>query len=212
LKSLRPYATSDPITVIVVDDHEAVRAGLERVLERTPDLEHVAGLADDRELLSLLNHQRIDVAVLDYDLERGDGLSLCLRLKQRAESPAVVIYSGYAAPGLVFVATVAQADAVVSKAEPVEVLLSSIRRLGAGERLLEPPAPELLEAAAARLSMEDLPVMALLADRAGISEIALALGLNTGEVARRARRVVGLLQAGSERRRDGRVDDDELIV
>jgi DNA-binding NarL/FixJ family response regulator len=212
LKPTRPYATSDPITVIVVDDHEAVRAGLERVLERTPDLEPVAGLADDRELFSLLNHQRIDVAVLDYDLERGDGLSLCLRLKQRAESPAVVIYSGYAAPGLVFVATVAQADAVVSKAEPVEVLLSSIRRLAAGERLLEPPAPELLEAAAARLSMKDLPVMALLADRAGISEIALALGLTTGEVARRARRVVGLLQAGSERRRDGRLADDELIV
>jgi DNA-binding NarL/FixJ family response regulator len=193
-----PDAGTSPIAVIVVDDHEAVRTGLERVLERTPDLHPVAGLADGRGLFSLLSRERIDVAVLDYDLERGDGLSLCLRLKQRTESPAVVIYSGYAAPGLVFAATVAQADAVVSKAEPVEVLLSSIRRLAAGERVLEPPAPELLKAAAARLSTEDLPVMALLADRADTSEIALALGLETSEVARRARRVVGLLRGGGD--------------
>jgi DNA-binding NarL/FixJ family response regulator len=191
-----------PIKVLVVDDHEAVRAGLERVLERTTDLQPIGGLADGRELFSLLNRERIDVAVLDYDLERGDGLSLCLRLKQRAESPAVVIYSGYAAPGLVFAATVAQADAVVSKAQPVDVLLSSIRRLAAGERLLGRPAPDMLDAAAARLSTEDLPVMALLADRADASEIALALGVEQTEVARRARRVVGLLR-GTTRREMG---------
>jgi len=189
----------NPIKVLVVDDHEAVRAGLERVLERSSDLQPIAGLADGRELFSLLDRERIDVAVLDYDLERGDGLSLCLRLKQRVESPAVVIYSGYAAPGLVFAATVAQADAVVSKAQPVDVLLSSIRRLAAGQRLLDPPAPDMLEAAAARLSTEDLPVMALLAERADTSEIALALGVERTEVARRARRVVGLLRGGSQR-------------
>ena len=188
--------------VIVVDDHEAVRAGLERVLDRAPGLKAVAGLADDRELLSLVADQPVDVAVLDYDLERGDGLSLCWRLKQREGSPAVVIYSGYAGPGLVFAATVAQADAVVSKADPVEELLSTIRRLAAGERLLEPPAPELVEAAAARLPTEDLPVMALLADGADTSEIARALGLDAREVRRRARRVIGLLQAGSERKRE----------
>jgi DNA-binding NarL/FixJ family response regulator len=196
-------APTNPVRVIVVDDHEAVRAGLERVLEPTPDLEPVAGLADDRELFSLLDREPIDVIVLDYDLERGDGLSLCLRLKQRSDSPAVVIYSGYAAAGLVFAATVAQADAVVSKAEPIEVLLSSIRRLAAGERLLEPPAPELLKAAAARLSTEDLPVMALLADRADGSEITLALRLEAREVARRARRIVGLLQTRPAGTRDG---------
>jgi two-component system response regulator DesR len=201
-----PDVPADPIAVIVVDDHEAVRGGLQRVLETTPDLKPIGGLADGRELFSLLDRERIDVAVLDYDLERGDGLSLCLALKQRTASPAVVIYSGYAAPGLVFTATVAQADAVVSKAAPVETLLWAIRRLAAGERLLERPAPELLTAAAARLSADDLPVMALLADRTSASEIARTLGLEAGEVERRARRVVGLLRTGGEQRRPTRRD------
>ena len=196
-----PDLAAGPIGVVVVDDHEAVRTGLERVLDRAPGLEPVAGYADDRQLFSLLARESVDVAVLDYDLERGDGLSLCWRLKQRDEPPAVVIYSGYAGPGLAFAATVAQADAVVGKADPVGVLLSAIRRLAAGERLLERPAPELVEAAAARLPVEDLPVMALLADGATSSEIEQALGLDTREVGRRARRVIGLLQAGSDRRR-----------
>ena len=194
--------TTGPIRVAVVDDHEAVRTGLERVLDRAPGLEPVAGFADDRKLLPLLGREPIDVAVLDYDLERGDGVSLCWRLKQRDDAPAVVIYSGYAGPSLVFAATVAQADAVVSKADPVDRLLSAIRRLAAGERLLKPPAPELLEAAAARLPTEDLPIMAMLADGADAAEIARALGLDSHDVARRARRVIGLLQAGSDRRAD----------
>jgi DNA-binding NarL/FixJ family response regulator len=190
-----PDLATDSIRVVVVDDHEAVRTGLERVLDRAPGLEAVAGFADDREFLSLMGRERVDVAVLDYDLERGDGLSLCWRLKQRNDAPAVVIYSGYAGPSLVFAATVAQADAVVSKAEPVDLLLGTIRRLAAGEGLLDPPAPDFLEAAAARLPAEDLPVMALLADGADTADIAQALGLEAKEVARRARRVIGLLQA-----------------
>jgi DNA-binding NarL/FixJ family response regulator len=185
--------------VIVVDDHEAVRTGLERVLDRAPDLEPVAGLADERDVISLVTREHVDVAVLDYDLERGDGLSLCWRLKQRKHAPAIVIYSGYAGPGLAFAATVAQADALVGKADPVETLLTTIRRLATGDRLLGPPAPELLEAAAARLPAEDLPVMALLADGAGTAGIAHALGVDAREAARRARRVIGRLQAGSAR-------------
>ena len=197
---MAPDLAAGTTRVVVVDDHEAVRSGLERVLDRAPGLEAVAGFADDRDVLSLVDREPIDVAVLDYDLERGDGLSLCWRLKQRDDAPAVVIYSGYAGPGLVFASTVAQADAVVSKADPVDVLLATIRRLAEGERLLAPPAAELVEAAASRLPAEDLPVMALLADGAETADIAQALRLDSREVARRARRVIGLLHATPGRR------------
>ena len=126
--------TAEPIRVVVVDDHKGVRMGLRRVLERSTGFALVAALADDRDLFTVLQHERTDVVVLDYDLERGDGLSLCLRIKARRDSPAVVIYSGYAAPSLVLGATVAQADALVHKADPVDVLLGSLRRLASGRR------------------------------------------------------------------------------
>jgi len=52
------------------------------------------------------------------------------------------------------------------------------------------------------LPVEDLPVMALLAAGADTSEIARALGLEAREAGRRASRVIGLLQAGSDSRTD----------
>src|SRR4051795_276568 len=133
MAAVRVAQPPEAIRVVIVDDHEAVRAGLQRVLERSPGFTLVSAIADGRDLFALLQAERVDVVVLDYDLERTDGLSLCLRIKQRRESPAVAIYSGYAAPALVLAAAVAQADAVVHKAEPVEVLLGSLRRLTSGD-------------------------------------------------------------------------------
>jgi DNA-binding NarL/FixJ family response regulator len=185
--------------VVVVDDHEAVRTGLERVLEASPDFDVVAALPDESELFGLLDRERPDAVILDYDLERTDGLSLCLRIKHRPAPPSVVIYSAYAAPGIVLAATVAQADAVVHKAEPVSELLGTLRRLRRGERRLGPPEPGLLEAVAARLDPSDLPVMALMLDGAKPHAIAQALTLEEREVVSRARRIVGQLQAGRSR-------------
>ena len=193
MPSSQPAATK-ATRVVVVDDHEAVRAGLDRVLQRAPGIDAVAVLEDGGELFALLHNERVDVVVLDYDLERGDGLSWCLRIKQRTSRVAVLIYSGYAGPGLVFAAGVAQADAVLSKAEPVGALLDAVRRLANGERLLGPPAPELFEAAAEQVEPDDLPLMALLIDGASPVDIALALGRTEDEVVWRSRRVVGLLQ------------------
>lgn len=188
---------SEPTAVVIVDDHEAVRAGLERLLQRAPDLCPVAALSDDQQLLSLLDRERVDVLVLDYGLERGDGLSVCLRLKQRGPRPAVVIYSAYAGPWLVLGAAVAQADALISKAEPIDVLLDAVRCVARGERPLAAPAPDLLEAAASRLDADDLPLMALLVDGAQPGEIAQALRLDQRSVTSRARRIIGMLQAGT---------------
>ena len=184
-----------PLRVVVIDDHEAVRSGLERLLGKAAGVTSVAALADDRQLLELLGDERVDVVVLDYDLERGDGLTVCLRVKQLPRPPAVAVYSGYAGPWLAVAAAAAQADALISKAEPVDTLLDAIRSLSTGERLLQAPADELREAAGARVRDEDLAVMALLLDGVCVADIAIALALSEREAMHRARRVVGMLQA-----------------
>jgi DNA-binding NarL/FixJ family response regulator len=188
------------IRVVAVDDHAAVRAGMEKLLERSPGFTSVAALPDARDLFRLLQREHVDVVVLDYDLDRTDGLSLCLEIKQQAVSPAVAIYSGYAAPALLLGARVAQADAVLHKAEPVEVLVGSLRRLASGARLLAAPAPDLAEAAAARLDAQDVPVMGLLIQGTRPADIARELALEEDDVVRRARRIVEVLQAGRPRR------------
>lgn len=191
-----PTAVADPkpVRVVVIDDHEAVRAGLERVLERAPGFEFVAAMADERQLMDLAVRQDMDVVILDYDLQRGDALKACLRIKQLPAPPAVAVYSGYAGPSLAVAAAVAQADALISKAEPVEQLLEAIRQLSEGDRLLATPARDLREAAGARLRGEDLAVMAMLLDGTSLADVASALSIDERDSTARAQRVIGLLQ------------------
>ena len=187
------------VRVAIVDDHEAVRAGLERVLRGRPWIDLVASHADDRELLGLMDRRRVDVAVLDYDLGAADGLDLTLRIKQRFSPPAVAIYSGYAGAGIAVAAAAAGADALVSKADPVSRLVGTIERLAAGERRLPEPGRELRELACSRLHADDLAVLSLLLERVRVDEIAMVLGLTENEAMRRARRVVAMLQATTSR-------------
>jgi two-component system, NarL family, response regulator DevR len=195
------HSVKGPVRIAIVDDHAAVRLGLERVLAREPGFRVVAALHDDGELLALTSREAVDVVVLDYELARGDGLAVCQRLKLREDAPAVLIYSAYAGAGLVVPAAIAQADAIVNKAEPVTVLLDVIRRVARGESLIQPPPPELLAAATARVDAGDAPLVPLLAHGATIAEIADALALDGAEVKRRSRRIVGRLHAARRSRR-----------
>jgi DNA-binding NarL/FixJ family response regulator len=72
------------VTVLVVDDHPALRAGLKQLLDQEPGYRLLGAVSSEAELALALRRDRPDVVVLDYALTRGDGLSACFRLKQGA--------------------------------------------------------------------------------------------------------------------------------
>jgi DNA-binding NarL/FixJ family response regulator len=202
---------SGPTRVVVLDDHPAVRLGLERVLQREPGLRLIAALEDERDLLDQVDRQPVDVVVLDYELARGDGLALCQRLKQRDLPPRIIIYTAYAGPGLAVPAVIAQADAVISKSDPVPELLDAIRRVARGERLIPLPPGDLLAAATAHVDPKDAALIPLLVHGATVADIAEALAIDEQEVVRRSRRVIGRLHGARRRSRpDGPSVDDDL--
>jgi two-component system response regulator DesR len=189
------------VRIVVVDDHAAVRAGLERILRREPGFKVVAALDGGRDLADVTTREAADVVILDYELADSDGLALCQSLKHRSPSARVLIYSAHTGPGLLVPAAIAQADAVVSKAEPIEALVATIRRIHAGERLLGPPAPELLHAVTARVDPEDAPVVLMLMDGATVVEIASALRVPEREILGRSHRILGRLHPRRRARR-----------
>lgn len=182
------------IAIAVLDDHPAVRTGLERLVERAAGLAPVACVGHQDELWPRLDAGRVDVVVVDYDLARGDGLSVCLRLKERARPPRVIVYSAYAGPGLAVGARVAGADALVSKSEPVAVLLETIRHVAAGRTALPPLAPDVRQAALGRVEDDDVAVAAMLPAGTAHADVAEALSLSARDVAGRARRIVARLR------------------
>lgn len=194
------------LRIALLDDHPAVLAGLRRLIDAEPDLTVAAVAASAPELARKLNGLRPDVVILDYDLARDDGLAHCRRIKSRPNPPAVIIYSAYAGPALTLAARTAQADALVDKAEPVQTLLSAVRRTATGEVLTSPIPREAFEAAVARLEDDDLPVFAMLLDGEPPDSIAEVLRLDQAEVNWRAQRVVGRLRP----RRTIQLEEDDI--
>jgi chemotaxis response regulator CheB len=80
------------IRVAVLDDHPAVRSGLQAILAPEPDLIPVGFAANEEQVWSLLHHTRPDVIVLDVHHPGRDGLALSLDVKRRLHAPAVVLY------------------------------------------------------------------------------------------------------------------------
>jgi DNA-binding NarL/FixJ family response regulator len=196
------------LRVAILDDHPAVLAGLRRLIEPQPDLTVIAAAATTAELSDQLDGARADVLVLDYDLDRSDGLAHCQRIKHRSRPPGLVIYSAYGGHALVLAARTAGADGVADKAEPVQHPLIAVRRAGAGELALPAVLWDASELAIGNVDHEDMPVLAMLLDGASLESIANALRRDQAEISWRAQRIVGRLRPGLRSRPDVRLADE----
>lgn len=133
--------TKKQLRLMVVDDHPAVRFGIVQLLEGQPDF-HVQQVCIDAE--SAVAHalaERVDVAVVDYQLPVHNGLWVCRQLKRAPDPPAVVIFSAFADDHLAACCAVAQADAVLNKGALGSELCDVIRSVARGRRLVARVSP-----------------------------------------------------------------------
>lgn len=149
------------IRVAFLDDHPAVRAGLQAILATEPDLQVVGFAADEHELWPLVRETRPAVTILDLHHPGRDGLALCLRIKRQPDPPAVVLYSGYTTGALVVAAAVVGADAVVSKSSTAASLVEAIRAVARNPPTIAPITPQMKAEAAARLDPADHAILAM---------------------------------------------------
>jgi DNA-binding NarL/FixJ family response regulator len=171
------------IRVAVIDDHPALRAGLNAVLDAEPDIVSVGESAGDEESVwPLLRHTAPSLLLLDYHLPRGDGLQLCYRIKREVPGTNVVVFSAYASPELGFTARIAGADGVLTKELQARDLFQALRAIAGGERLLPPVSMVVVEEAYSKIAADDRPIAGMLLDGATVAEIA--------EVLRRERREI----------------------
>jgi DNA-binding NarL/FixJ family response regulator len=183
------------IRVAVVDDHPALRAGLQTVLDSEPHIVFVGGSdGADEQVWPMLNRVRPDVVLLDYHLPRGDGLQLCYRIKHDVPAPRVIIFTAYASPTLALPATLARADGIVSKGAGARDLFSAIRLVYAGEEVLPPISAKVLDEASQVLESDDRALVGMLLDGASETEIAQTLRLPPRDVRHSVQRILSALR------------------
>jgi DNA-binding NarL/FixJ family response regulator len=168
---------SQTARVLVVDDHSAVRSGIEALLAEEPDLQPVGTACRAEEALALARECRPDVAIVDFQLGDRDGLSLCRELKELPTPTRVVVYSAYADGPMALAGVVAGADGVVHKSALASELCEVVRTVAAGRTAIPHSGPTARAVVAARLDPEDLPILAMLLDGTDPDEIARVLGM-----------------------------------
>jgi two-component system, NarL family, response regulator DevR len=128
------------IRVFLMDDHEIVRQGLRALLESQGDFEVVGEAATAAEGRARIPPLHPDVAVLDVRLPDGDGVQVCRDV--RAGSPEIrcLMLTSFADDEALFDAIMAGASGYVLKQIKGTDIVDAIRRVAAGESLLDPDA------------------------------------------------------------------------
>jgi two-component system, NarL family, response regulator DevR len=126
------------IRVYLLDDHEVVRHGLRDLLEREGDIEVIgeSGSAVDAE--HRIPALRPDVAVLDARLPDGSGIDVCRAVRSVDPTIRALILTSFEDDEALFAAIMAGAAGYVLKQIKGTDLVDAVRRVAAGQSLLDP--------------------------------------------------------------------------
>ncbi len=131
----------EPIRVLLVEDHAAVREAIATAFRREPDFDVVgeAGtLADARGML-----EAVDVALVDLGLPDGDGSDLIAELRETEPNAQAIVLSAGLDRSVVARAVERGAAGALSKANRLSDVVEAVRRVRAGETLL--PVDEVVD-------------------------------------------------------------------
>jgi two-component system response regulator DevR len=126
------------IRVFLLDDHEVVRRGLAALLESSGDIEIVGESGSAPEATRRIPALRPDVAVLDARLPDGSGIDVCRDIRSADPSIKALILTSYQDDEALFSAIMAGAAGYVLKQIRGTDLVDAIRRVAAGQSLLDP--------------------------------------------------------------------------
>ena len=172
------------ISVLLVDDHRLVRAGLEQLIDADPGMRVVGSASDGAEAVELAQASAPDVVLMDLSMPGMDGIEATRRILAAVPSAQVVVLTSFTDRDRVIDALDAGAVGYLLKDSEPEDLLRGIRAALRGESPLDPRAARaLLDArdrrrATTTLTDRERQVLALVSQGMANKQIARALGIS----------------------------------
>jgi two-component system, NarL family, response regulator DesR len=182
MTTTRP-GTGPQVRLLLADDQELFRSALAALLGLQEDFEVVATVGRGDEVVAAARQHRPDVALLDIDMPGIDGLAAAGVLAQELPQCRSLILTTFGRPGYLRRAMESGARGFVVKDSPPEQLAAAIRRVMAGERVVDPVlAAETLASGASPLTARERDVLVAARPGATVAEIAGRLFLSEGTV------------------------------
>ena len=174
------------IRVLVADDHPVVRHGLCTMLEIEDDIVVVGRAADGEEAVAQARETRPDIILLDVQMPNVDGIEALRRIRAEDPEARVIVLTTYRDEDYVFPSLQAGARGYLLKDASREELADAIRRVAAGESLLDPQVAEAVSNRPARtestLTSRELEVLGLMAEQQSNAQIAERLFVSENTV------------------------------
>lgn len=172
------------ITVLLVDDHALVRRGFRRLLEDDPSISVVGEASNGAEAIRLVRELAPQVVVMDSAMPGTGGLAATRAILASAPTTAVLMLSMHSEETLVRQAMEAGARGYILKNAIDLDLASAIRRVAAGDTVLDPAiVRQPLAGERTRLTPRELQVLQLICDGLSNRAIAARLDLSINTVA-----------------------------
>ncbi|MGD8586714.1 MAG: response regulator transcription factor [Chloroflexota bacterium] len=175
-------AETEPIRVMLVDDHDMVRRGLAAFLQVKPDLQLVGEAHDGAEALDICREVQPDVVLMDLVMPEMDGAAATKAIRDRYPSVQVIALTSFQEKNLIRDALEAGAIGYLLKNVTVDELAAAIRAAHYGQSTL---APEAVQALLQPQPTEPEPSNYDLTEREMEVLELLVEGLNNREIAER---------------------------
>lgn len=179
---------TDPMHILLVEDHTFTRDGLRVTLNLENDLRVTLEARSGEEALELLQHHAVDVAVVDIGLPGMDGIQTAAEIKRQWPQVRILMLTAHNLRDEVFASLASGADGYCLKSEQPELLLLAVRAVAAGSAYLDPQVAQHVlggiraPATHSPLTPRELEVLRLVADGRANKEIADALGISISTV------------------------------
>jgi two-component system invasion response regulator UvrY len=178
--------TTSTLSVLLVDDHEVVRAGYHRLLESHPGISVVAQATTGEEACQLFQQHHPDVVVMDLTMPGISGLEASRRILAHEPAARILVFSVHENEVMLGRALDMGIKGYISKRSASRVMIEAVRQVAAGEIYIGQEMMSYLlhhkastdSGSVAGLSTREFEVFQLLVDSKSVNEIADILKLS----------------------------------
>ncbi|GAC1669155.1 MAG: response regulator transcription factor [Candidatus Dormibacteraceae bacterium] len=201
-----------PITVLLVEDHLILAESFAALLNRDPLIQVVGIASTANEAVILARRHEPDVVLMDVRLPDGSGVDAALKIRSTTKGTAFIFLTAYDSVEALGQAVEAGAAAFLPKSEASDTVVEAIKKVAAGEMLIEPGKIQHAlawhrarrhqererQAAVAALTRREMEVLSLLAEGETTVIISARLHISALTVKTHIRSVLAKLDAHSQ--------------